>query len=211
MKREEFNRYVLPLCKEKKILDIGCIGQAEEHRFGGTDWRHGKISEVADKLIGIDIQRKAIEKIKRKGYDVRYANVQNLDLDEKFDIILLMELIEHVENPGIVLEKVRKHLVKRGLMVVSSPNAFRYGNFLRHWRKITDGNPEHVAHYTPFIFKRLASRFGFKEKRIIWSSYDWRDSQTSKGKIFSLLLNSILPEHLCAGGWMGIYQKVKQS
>jgi 2-polyprenyl-3-methyl-5-hydroxy-6-metoxy-1,4-benzoquinol methylase len=54
------------------------------------------------------------------------GNIEDLDLDaelpEEFDVILCGDVLEHLANPGAVLQKLRRRLVLSGYLVISLPN-----------------------------------------------------------------------------------------
>jgi 2-polyprenyl-6-hydroxyphenyl methylase/3-demethylubiquinone-9 3-methyltransferase len=107
----------LPL-KNLKILDIGCGG--------------GLISEPMSRLgaevTGIDASYKNIEVAKihaKKNYlKINYLNTvpENLDMQNKFDIILNLEVVEHVENLDLYLSSCFKSLKKNGIMFTATIN-----------------------------------------------------------------------------------------
>ena len=101
-----------------KILDIGCGG--------------GLISEPMARLggsvTGIDASKKNIEvaKIhsKKSNLKIRYLNKspEQFDEYEKFDIILNLEIVEHVEDINLYLESCNKLLKKGGIMFTATLN-----------------------------------------------------------------------------------------
>jgi SAM-dependent methyltransferase len=68
------------------------------------------------------------------------------DIDEQFDLILLFEVIEHVElEDGVeMLRRLRELLVDRGVLIISTPNIF---NPSRFWIDAT--------HKTAFSYEEL--------------------------------------------------------
>ena len=104
--------------EELKILDIGCGG--------------GLISEPMARLggsvTGIDASKKNIEvaKIhsKKSNLKIRYLNKspEQFDEYEKFDIILNLEIVEHVEDVNLYLESCNKLLKKGGIMFTATLN-----------------------------------------------------------------------------------------
>ena len=106
-----------PLSKIK-ILDIGCGG--------------GLLSEPMSRLgaevTGIDASSKniSIAKIhaKKNNLKINYicTSPEKLKSSKKFDVILNMEIIEHVENVNFFLKSCSKHLRKNGLMFVATLN-----------------------------------------------------------------------------------------
>ena len=107
----------LPL-NNLKILDIGCGG--------------GLISEPMTRLgaevTGIDASEKNIQvaklHAKKNNLKINYLNVvpENLDQKNKFDIILNLEVVEHVENLDLYLSSCFKLLKKNGIMFTATIN-----------------------------------------------------------------------------------------
>ena len=107
----------IPL-KNVKILDIGCGG--------------GLLSEPMNRLgaevVGIDASDKNIQvaklHAKKNNLDIKYlcTSPESLKTDTKFDIILNMEIIEHVENVDFFLKSCSNLLKKNGIMFVATIN-----------------------------------------------------------------------------------------
>ena len=101
-----------------KILDIGCGG--------------GLISEPMTRLgaevTGIDASTKNIEiaklHAKKNNLKINYLNSEpeKLNLKNEFDIILNLEVVEHVENLNLYLESCQKLLKPKGLMFTATLN-----------------------------------------------------------------------------------------
>ena len=104
--------------KKVKILDIGCGG--------------GLLSEPMSRLgadvVGIDASEKNIEvaklHAKKNNLKIKYlcASPETLRTNAKFDIILNMEIIEHVENIDTFLKTCSNLLNKNGIMFVATIN-----------------------------------------------------------------------------------------
>ncbi len=104
--------------KSVKILDIGCGG--------------GLLSEPMSKLgaevTAIDASEKNINvaKIhsKKNNLNINYlcTSPENFKVKEKFDVILNMEIIEHVEDVDLFLKSCSKLLKKNGIMFVATLN-----------------------------------------------------------------------------------------
>ncbi|MEA3451625.1 MAG: methyltransferase domain-containing protein, partial [Bacteroidota bacterium] len=83
------------ICTNKNVLDVGCVGQAVNYE--NPDWVHNKIRNVSNKIVGVDINHEGIEKLKKRGYDIFHYN--QLNKDERFDVIIILDVIEHVNDP----------------------------------------------------------------------------------------------------------------
>ncbi len=101
-----------------KILDIGCGG--------------GLLSEPMSRLgaevFGMDASKKNIEvaklHAKKSGLNIEYfcSSPEKFKTDLKFDVILNMEIIEHVEDVDFFLKSCSKLLRKNGIMFVATLN-----------------------------------------------------------------------------------------
>ena len=101
-----------------KILDIGCGG--------------GLISEPLSRLgadvTGMDASSKNIEiaKIhaKKSKLKIKYLNTspEQKEMDEKFDVILNLEVVEHVKNLDLFLKSAGNLLRKNGIMFIATIN-----------------------------------------------------------------------------------------
>ena len=104
--------------KNLKILDIGCGG--------------GLLSEPMCRLganvVGIDASKKNIgvakfhAKKNKLKIDYRVASPEMLKTKVKFDVILNMEIVEHVENINFFINQSSKLLKKNGVMFVATLN-----------------------------------------------------------------------------------------
>jgi 2-polyprenyl-6-hydroxyphenyl methylase/3-demethylubiquinone-9 3-methyltransferase len=104
--------------KGLKILDIGCGG--------------GLISEPMSRLgasvTGIDASERNIviaETHSRKsGLNIDYISTspENLKDFEKYDVILNLEIVEHVDNVKLYIQSCQKLLKKNGLMFTATLN-----------------------------------------------------------------------------------------
>ena len=106
------------ILKDLKILDIGCGG--------------GLISEPLARLggdiTGIDASAKNIEVAKvhskKSNLKINYLNKspEQLDVKEVYDIILNLEIVEHVEDVGLYIRSCRNLLKRNGLMFTATLN-----------------------------------------------------------------------------------------
>ena len=104
--------------KDLKILDIGCGG--------------GLISEplarLGGEVTGIDASEKNIKVAKlhskKNNLDINYFNKspEQLNNSEKFDIVLNLEVVEHVENVDLYIKSCSNLLKKNGIMFTATLN-----------------------------------------------------------------------------------------
>ena len=104
--------------KGKKILDIGCGGGLISEpmcRLGGT-------------LTGIDASEKNIKiaslHAKKNKLNINYLkkSPEQLNKKEYYDVILNLEVVEHVDNLDLYLRSCAKLLKKKGIMFTATLN-----------------------------------------------------------------------------------------
>jgi len=123
---------ILEACGGKTVLHIGA-SDAPYHviRAEKNALLHQQLQKVAKKLIGIDIDRKSIEDLK-KGFgisDIYYGDVvrneYSTDLRSySFDCIVLGDVLEHLDNLGIALRNIKRLMKDNTLLILTVPNAF---------------------------------------------------------------------------------------
>ena len=101
-----------------KILDIGC----------GGGLLCEPMSRLGANVVGIDASDKNIKvaklHAKKNNLDIKYlcATPETFKTEIKFDVILNMEIVEHVENVDFFLKSSSELLRKNGMMFVATLN-----------------------------------------------------------------------------------------
>lgn len=120
----ELRADILPLIPKdvKALLDIGCssgnFGAAVRSKFGC-------------RVVGVEINPYEARKSRAKLDLVIEQDILSADITEKFDCITCLDVLEHIENTGAFLEKVRTLLSDKGCFLLSIPN-------IGHWSIIED-------------------------------------------------------------------------
>lgn len=113
--------------KDLKILEIGA-------GFGETLF-YLKKQGIASEAIGLDIFEEIEKKEEYKKIDdFIFGNIEELELpqfNEYFDVIILADVLEHLIEPVMVLEKVKRYLKQDGEILVSMPNIRHYSAFVK--------------------------------------------------------------------------------
>tara|TARA_Y100001936_G_scaffold192169_1_gene191426 strand:- start:193 stop:951 length:759 start_codon:yes stop_codon:yes gene_type:complete len=161
--------------KNIKLIDIGCGG--------------GLLSEPMAKLganvTGLDIVEKNIKTASahaiNQGLKINYVHstIENFcEKDEKFDVILNMEVIEHVSDVSLFINSCNKILSPNGIMIFASLNRtlISYGlaiigvEYILGW--LPKGTHDWSKFITPDELKILFSSNGLKVDEIIGMKYN---------------------------------------
>lgn len=149
------NRY---LKNRAYILDIGC----------GAGTLSFYVSNLGNKVLGIDISKKAIEECKKSAKKMKLKNVRfiqaefpNFSFSTKFDTVIFTEVVEHLPDDTSALKKIYSILKKDGLLIISTPSI----NAPLHKLGLTtrfDAEVGHLRRYELKQFKKLIIISGFK-------------------------------------------------
>ena len=164
---------VLQLCKNKKVLDIGCTGS---DAFKGKIYDdkppvHEQLNLVSQQCFGIDIFVEGINCLLDRGLKVAVASAEDFDLPEKdFDVCVLGDVIEHVSNPGLVFDNAYKHLKFGGEIIVTTPNVFSLHLIIKKIFNLKVLlNVEHCTWFDPLLLSLLLNRSKFKMTELFWT------------------------------------------
>lgn len=167
--RDEF---ILARCRGKRVLHLGCLGETcrspseREAFFISHSSLHARLSRVSVSLAGVDLESEALLALQRAGYpNVFGGDVERLDEIDlpttDFDVVVAGDIIEHLSNPGRMLNGIRKILGRDSELIVTTPNAYGLPNYLRYLKGSFMEGADHVQSYTPFTLGNLLARHGW--------------------------------------------------
>ena len=133
---------IIKLIKDKDVLDIGCVGQTDKYNLRDS------IKNSAKSLTGIDIE---------PSYDgsIVQGNMETYSFDKKIDVVIAGDVIEHVDNQGLLLDNIRNHLREDGLLIITTPNA--------KWPTVfMPNNPTHTSWHDRNTLRAILERHGFE-------------------------------------------------
>jgi ubiquinone/menaquinone biosynthesis C-methylase UbiE/septal ring factor EnvC (AmiA/AmiB activator) len=159
---EHLHRYALALdfVRGKSVLDMA----------SGEGYGSAYLSQVANSVIGVDIDRECINFSRQK-----YGNISNLEFivgscdaiplsSESLDIVTSFETIEHHDKHDEMMREIRRVLKPGGVLVISAPNRLTYSEH----PKSASANPNnqfHVNEPYEYEFISLLSRY-FKNVKL---------------------------------------------
>ena len=164
--------FITALCQGQSVLHLGCTNfpYTAAALASGT-LLHARIQAVATRVVGLDADRDGLAELSRLGIgDLYAADLERLDdlaLDETFDVIVAGEIIEHLANPGLFLTGVRRFMRPSSRLVVTTVNAYcglRVALYAVRGRGGVQEpvHPDHVAYYSYATLRRLLERHGLR-------------------------------------------------
>jgi hypothetical protein len=153
---------LIPLLKDKNVLHIGFV-----------DWPitdvnkslHLTLSKYCKRIDGHDVNFEHAENLRVENGDIFYTWEE---IPNNYDVILIPEVLEHVDNVAEFLKKVN---TKQGTLIITTPDAF----LLQKRSEYVDGNfveivhPDHNCYYTPFTLKNTIEKYtDRKVEKLYW-------------------------------------------
>jgi 2-polyprenyl-3-methyl-5-hydroxy-6-metoxy-1,4-benzoquinol methylase len=134
--------------KEKKVLDVGCgIGMFLE-----------QFKNLGARVFGVDVDTEKINIAKKNFKTVYVSKAEKLPFQKNiFDLILLHEVIEHVDDDKQTIQECFRVLKKGGKLIIFAPNRlwpFETHGIFRH-DKYHFGNIFLVTYLPNFLYKEM--------------------------------------------------------
>lgn len=171
--------------KSKKVLDVGC----------GTGFFAYSTAKKGAIIHGIDYSENAIKiaKTKFKHKNLTFESIDVKKISGKFDVIVSLGTLEHMDNPLSILKLFKKLLSPKGKIIITSPNWTNPRGYILITLWTLFNAPITLAdlHYqTPIDFENYANKLNMKLK--------WRtiDKSWGNGKIMIDDLKKRMPNVL---------------
>jgi 2-polyprenyl-3-methyl-5-hydroxy-6-metoxy-1,4-benzoquinol methylase len=162
---KQFFKKILRQIKADQInvLDVG----------GGTGWILDVLKKTDDRITFsqiVDIDEKAKAIAEKNGHAYFEGIVEDFNTEKKFDLILMLNLVEHVADPLAILKKTESLLQKDGIIVIKTPNTDSFD--ARLYKKSYWGGlhcPRHWILFSSKSFQILIAQTGLKIKSLTYT------------------------------------------
>ena len=170
--------------KKLKILDIGC----------GGGLLCEPLSKLGAEMTGIDASSNNIEiaKLHSKKMNLKIKYIccppEKLNIKNEFDVILNMEVVEHVEDINLFINKCSKLIKKNGIMFVATLNknlkSYIFGivgaEYILRWLPI--GTHDWDKFIAPEDLEDIASKNKFLIDETVGMKFNLLSNKWSKSK-----------------------------
>lgn len=170
--KNDAKEFIFPVIRpQSKVLDLGC-------------WT-GRLGDKLRKekdcfVVGVDINKKAMvlaQKRLNETYqiDLNQGELLAKSIRQKFDFIVLADVLEHLKDPENLLKTVKQFLDKNGCLLISLPNIANWrvrwsllcGKFDYEKTGILDET--HLRHFTKASAKEMIEKAGYKVEKIYYT------------------------------------------
>jgi 2-polyprenyl-3-methyl-5-hydroxy-6-metoxy-1,4-benzoquinol methylase len=169
---------IVDRCKGKVVLHLGCVDYPLlDERLLTNQLLHQKLVQSAKSVWGVDLDEAGIRRLTAECRidKLLVADAEHLETVagriEQPEIVVAGEILEHVNNPGLVLAGIRNLLQPGGELLITVPNALAMRIWVHTFRHRENIHPDHVVYFSPYTISNLVSRFGFRVTRLWWYWY----------------------------------------
>jgi len=161
----------LSMVEGKDILDIGC----------NVCIYSSFLVEKGHNVVAVDVDETALEIARKKhsypNLKILKTDGQKLDFEDNFfDSVLLLEVLEHSQDPRGLVQEIHRVIKPGGFLILSVPNAASYHTVgrtllldiksyfrkIESWPEFATDQRDHYFYWDPFTIYRLLNRQGFK-------------------------------------------------
>ena len=140
-----------------RYLDVGCGGGFLVEAARDAGW----------KAEGLEVSAAAVEFGRGRGLDLHLGTLEEADLEPgAYDVITMMEVVEHVPDPVGLLRGVHDLLRPGGAVYLTTPNWSSLSRRLigKHWFPIS---PDHVVYFTPRLMRSGLRKAGLRPRLVV--------------------------------------------
>jgi SAM-dependent methyltransferase len=159
---------LVDFARGRRVVHVGFVDEGRTaDKVGEGRWLHGRLADVASSLVGIDVSEEGVRWARQRGYEAHAVDAQSREAVtalglEPADVVIAGEVIEHLDAPGPFLRAMREVLSPEGMLVVTTPNAYRLLNFITPVAGIELIHPDHTAWHSPHTLRNLLERNGWR-------------------------------------------------
>lgn len=159
-----------------RLLDVGCNEGRGLIRYQSSGYS----------VEGLELNSKAADVARMKGFVVHSDLIEQFEPSQKYDVVVLSNVLEHSLNPAEMLIHVARILNPGGQVWISCPNSQSwlrtvFGRFWINWHV-----PFHISHFSTRTLTEILHKSGFEpveskqETPALWVAHSILSSLFSK-------------------------------
>tara|TARA_Y100000310_G_C20698409_1_gene827373 strand:- start:131 stop:772 length:642 start_codon:yes stop_codon:yes gene_type:complete len=167
-----------------KVLDIGCA----------SGYIASQLKKKNCEVTGIDNSKEYLKEAKKHCEEVKLLDISKESIDDKFDVIILGDILEHTQNPEEIIAKLKNNLLPKGTIIVSVPNILNIyarfkiisGTFPQDDKGIFDRT--HLRPFTIKILRKMINESNLKVQKLNFTPIPLKLISPHSPQFFSDLL-----------------------
>jgi SAM-dependent methyltransferase len=167
------HRALVETARGRSVLHLGFVDEQLERKAEEGVWLHARLAAVARSLVGLDSSAEGVEWARAHGYEAHVVDVQSAESVaaaglEPAEVIVAGELIEHLDAPGPFLRALGPLLADGGVLVLTTPNAYRLLSFVAPLTGSEIVHADHTAWHSPQTLRTLLGQAGWSVEEMAY-------------------------------------------
>jgi 2-polyprenyl-3-methyl-5-hydroxy-6-metoxy-1,4-benzoquinol methylase len=133
-------------------LDVGCAAGYCLELMNARGW----------KTNGLELDEEMCTVLQEKGFDISKSLLEDFKTENRFSVITLFDVIEHIPNIDKAFSKLNSLLAKDGVVIMVTPNHNSLQRKLLRKRWFQYKPIEHIQYFNKSSLKTFAERNGLK-------------------------------------------------
>jgi hypothetical protein len=106
--------------------------------------------------------------------DIEHLDAEPRILSEPFDLLLLTEVLEHLNNPGRFLEAIQPLFRPHTELLITTPNSTSLSNIIANLHHTEAVHPEHNYWFSYHTLGSMLNKYGYQIRQVaLYSQYDY--------------------------------------
>ncbi len=191
--------FIRSTCTGKRVLHLGCANfPYTQDSIDKKMLLHTELEVISSELYGFDFDQPGLDILSANGaknlYRADLEHLEDVDLNETFDVIVAGEMIEHLYNPGLFLRGIQRFMAPNSVLLLTTINAYCGMRFIQYGLRGKGGSqepvhPDHVAYYSYATLTLLLQRHGLRVNEFLF--YDIGAEHRPHNRWFLNLINDV--------------------
>ncbi len=175
---------LLNIVRGQNVIHIGCCDHIPliESKIADGTWLQGILDKECNRVLGIDINKEAVDFVNIKSYSKQPAICCDITRDRiasymdisGYEWAILGEILEHVDNPVQFMYDLQKNLLDNGFkgkIIITVPNAFSFqkGKYLFGYETV---NTDHRYWFSPYTLAKVITQSGLYPEELLFTDYE---------------------------------------
>jgi SAM-dependent methyltransferase len=158
----------------RRVVHVGFVDARRlDDKLERGRWLHERLREAASSLVGLDVSDEGVRWAREQGLEAHAVDAQSPEAVAALglgpaEVVIAGEVIEHLDAPGPFLRAMHSLLEPDGVLVLTTPNAYRLLNFLSPATGVELIHPDHTAWHSPHTLRNLLERNGWQVEGIAY-------------------------------------------
>ncbi len=179
-----------PYRHHNTLLDVGC----------GNGFFLSQAKLRGWQVYGTEYSPQLVEACQSKGIEMHLGVITSDTFSQvEFDIIVSIEVIEHINNPMQEMQIISNKIRKGGLFFCTTPNFNALSRFLLRAKYNIISYPEHLCYFTPKTLSALMRAHGLRKKKVHTTGISLTRFNQSTGRKKQLVVSATSDDEVLRG------------